>query len=632
MAVSPTSPPRGPLAALRRCVPLRALGWLSLPLFPLFCLFLMDFMNCYGMNAMKHGGHLELLLERWEQFPGPARFEALVVLVLFALLTLLLRQAWLSGLVMGSVCLIFSYVNYMKVTLNGDNFYPQDIAMVSQAGELTSFLSGGLPRWFWVGAGVIALWLLVFWLLAIRLPRPFFWRWSAAGLLLLAVHSAVATPAKTEDFLNRFAMSSFDSALQSSNYEANGFVGAFTVNVLGMRVSPPEGYSRQAIEELLAGYPAVPATPDAELFDVVAVLSESFFDPRTLPGVSFSENPLSNYDRLLEHPDCYSGMLYTTAMGGGTVRPEFAVLTGLTTDYLPDVTTPYWFVTEDLPGFVSHFKQAGYTALALHPYNAKFYSRSAAYPHLGFDAFYSEPDMYKRDGVTGKRGYITDQSTAQMMKDLMDQQEGPAFLFTITMENHQPYEALPPEEVRVQVHSPALSQATHTALTTYTQGLYDADQMLGELAAWVDGRERPTVLVFFGDHLPTLGPNYQAYNETGFIDSSDGLSSQELQRLYSTPFLIYSNRETGGGLLTSRTGNQISDYNLLNTVVRSTGMARTPYMELLAGFYAACPYYNIRLNLPPNPAVEPFIRAMRLITYDRVLGSGWSNQEATSWN
>ena len=43
-------------------------------------------------------------------------------------------------------------------------------------------------------------------------------------------------------------MSSFDSALQSSNYDANGFVGAFTVNVLGMRVSPPEGYSRQDLE------------------------------------------------------------------------------------------------------------------------------------------------------------------------------------------------------------------------------------------------------------------------------------------------------------------------------------------------------------------------------------------------
>lgn len=616
--------PRRLLAVLRRCLPLRFLGWLSLPLFPLFCLFVMDYMNYFVKHSMKQGNHLELLLEHWENFPGSTRFEILVVLFLFCVLTLALRRAWLSGLVFGGLSLICAYVNYMKVSLNGDNFYPQDLAMVSHAGELTSFISGDVPRWFWIGAAALALWVLAFWLLRVELPRPFLYRWSAAALLVLGAYTVTSTPNKAERFLNRFDMSSFDSALQSSNYDANGFVGAFTVNILGLRVRAPEGYSQQSIEELLAPYSALPTAPEAEDFDVVVVLSESFFDPRILPGVSFSENPLVNYDRLLDSPGCYSGMMYTTALGGGTVRPEFGLLTGLTTDYLPDVTTPYWFVTEDLPTYVSHFKQAGYTALALHPYNAKFYSRNTAYPHLGFDSFYSEPDMYELTDVTGKRGYVSDQSTFQVMKDLMDQQDNPTFLFTITMENHQPYTALPAEDVHIYVDCPALSEPAHTALTTYTQGLYDADQMLGELARWIDGRERPTVLVFFGDHLPTLGANYLAYNETGFVSASDGLSSEELHKLYSTPFLIYSNRELDGGLLTRSKNNQISDYNLLNSVIRSIGMSTTPYMELLADFYNEVPYYNVRLKLPLNPAAAEFTRAMRLITYDRILGHGWS--------
>lgn len=603
-------------AALRRCVPLRFLGWLSVPFFPLFCLFVMDYMN--------YGGHGVLLLGHWRDFPGATRFEILVVLFLFCVLTLVLRRVWLSGLIFGGLSLVCAYVNYMKTALNGDHFYPQDLLMVSQARELTSFISGSVPRWFWVGAAAVLVWVLALWLLSIDLPRPFLWRWSAAALLLLAAHMATYSPAKAEVLLSRFNMSSFDSALQSSNYNANGFVGAFTINVLSMQVSAPADYSRQTIEELLAPYSAVPADPDREQFDVVAVLSESFFDLRILPGVSFSENPLTNYDRLLDDPNCFSGMMYTTALGGGTVRTEFALLTGLTIDYLPNVTTPYWYVTRDLPSYVSLFKEAGYTALALHPYNAKFYSRNLAYPYLGFDAFYSEPDMYELTDVIKKRGHVSDQSTAQVMEDLMDGQEGPAFLFTITMENHQPYNALPEEEIRVRVDCSALSEPTHTALTSYAQGLYDADQMLGELVRWIDGRERPTVLLFFGDHLPSLGANLLAYNETGFVDTSDGQTPEERQRLHATPFLIYSNRALDGGLLSGRTGNEISDYNLLNSVMRSIGMSRTPYMELLADFYAAVPYYNVRLDLPMDEVTAKFTGAMRLITYDRVLGRGWS--------
>lgn len=624
MSFSPASLPgaskalhaRGPLAAMRRLLPARLLGWFSLPFFPLFCLFIMDYMN--------YGGHLTSLIPFWEKHPGSALFECLVVLLLFLVLTLVLRRTWLSALLFGALSLVCAYINYMKAALNGDNFFPQDLAMASHAGELTSFISGSVPRWFWLGAAAVLLWVLGLWLLAISLPRFFFWRWSAAALLVLYAYTLTCTNTKTEALLNRFGMSTIDSALQSSNYAANGFVGAFTINVLSLHVSPPEGYTQQAMEALLAGYPAVPAAPDAEQFDVVVVLSESFFDPRILPGVTFSENPLVNYDRLLADPNCFSGMLYTTALGGGTVRPEFGILTGLTTDYMPDVATPYWYVTEELPTYVSNYKDAGYTTLALHPYDKKFYSRNTAYPCLGFDAFYGEEDMCGLVDVISKRGYVADQSTTQAIQLLMDQQEGPAFLFVITMENHQPYNALPEEDVHIQVDCPALSEASLTALTTYTQGLYDADQMLGELASWIDGRERPSALVFFGDHLPTLGANYLAYNETGFVDTSDGTSSEERQKLYSTPFLIYSNRELEGGLLDSRTGNQISDYNLLNTLARSTGMARTPYMELLADFYEAAPFYNIRLNLPADGAAAQFTKAMKLVTYDRVMGNGWT--------
>lgn len=613
--MSHLSPLTHGLHRLRQSRLLRAPGWLSVPLFPLFCLFLMDYMN--------YGGHLVNLQDHWRDHPGPVRFEILVVLFLFCVLTLVLRRLWLSGLVFGSLSLVCAYVNYMKAALNGDHFYPQDLAMVTQAGELTSFLSGGVPRWFWLGAAALLLWIAGLWLLGLALPRPFLWRWSAAALLVLWAQAGLCTNTKADQFLLRFGMSTFDTALQSSNYTANGFVGAFAVNVLGMQFHAPEGYSRENLEHLLAPYTPVPAGTE-ERFDVVVVLSESFFDPRILDGVAFSENPLPNYDRLLASQRCQSGQLYTTAVGGGTVRPEFALLTGLTTDYMPDVTTPYWYVSKDFPTYVSHYRDLGYATLALHPYDRKFYARDSAYPHLGFEAFYGEEDMDRFAQVTTKRGYVTDDAAAQAAIRLVEAQDKPAFLFLITMENHQPFHPLPEEDIHIRVEAPALSQESYDALTTYTQGLADADGMLGKLAGWIDSRERPTVLLFFGDHLPTLGANYLAYNDTGLVDSSDGLDAQERQRVYSTPFVIYSNRELAEGLLKERTGNAISDYNLLNHILQATGMPRTSYMELLAGFYTTAPFYNVRLWLPLTPEIAFYTDAMKLVTYDRLLGKGWS--------
>ena len=603
--------PRSPL-------PVRVLAWLAALLYPLPCLVLMDYMN--------YSGQVDQLLSFWDKHPGSALFAALVLYVLYALLALLFGRLWPPAILLGLGSVICAYVNYTKVALNGDNFYPQDLGMLSQAGDLTSFLSGDQPPWFWPGAGLLLVLVLLLFAARTRLPFPPFARWSAAALLILVVNLSISTPQRVQDLLGRFGMSAFDSALQSSNYSANGFVGAFTLNLLNLDVHPPAGYSEETIQALLEDDPAVPADPDMPDFDVVVVLSESFFDPRILPGIAFSQNPLSNYDRLLEDPNCQSGMLYTTAVGGGTVRPEFAILTGLTTDYLPNVTTPYWYVNQAVASYVSNYKQAGYTTVALHPYDKKFYSRASAYPLLGFDAFYGQDEIGQLAEITWKRNYITDHTTAQAIQALADSARDPIFLFAITMENHQPYAALAPEEISISVEAPALSQESLTALTTYTQGLYDADQMLGELADWVDGRERPTVLVFFGDHLPTLGANHLAYNESGFVNTTDGFTQEELAKLYSTPFLIYSNRELDTGLLPSRSGNQISDYNLLNTVARSTGMARTPYMELLARFFQAAPYYNIRLELPETEAVAPFTRAMELVTYDRLLGEGWSEK------
>lgn len=591
---------------------LKVVAWVTLPLFPVLCLFLMDILNFGGTPE-----GLEVFLT---SFPGAARFELLATGLLFLVLLFLCRRAWIAGGLLAVASIICSYVNYTKLALNGDPFTPQDIVMVSSAGDLTEFISGRVPGWFFLCAALLLVWVLLLALVDLRLPL----RWFIRLPLVLAVCAAVWYPCSDIDradaLLGRFGMSVFDSALQRSNYEANGFVGGFCVNLLSLGVQEPEGYSRETVAELLADYPPVPAREDAELFDVVVVLSESFFDARILDGVSFSKNPLPNYDRLLTHPRCCSGSVVTTAIGGGTIRPEFSLLTGMTMDYVPSVPTPYRYITRPVPTYVSNYQSMGYDTIAMHPYNKQFYSRQQAYGYMGFDNFWGQDEIAGTIYAEYKRGFVTDESTLRAIRHYMDHATRPTFLFAITMQNHQPYSGIDPALIQVEVSSDRLSPPALTALTTYTQGLYDADKMLGDLVAWIDRRERPTVLVFFGDHMPTLGDNYLAYRESGLFDTRDSMTGEELLSMYSTPFLIYSNRELEAGLLDGQRDNLISDYNLLNSVAISTGMPRTPYMELLANFHRVTPIYNVRLDMELTDDILPYARAMEYITYDSVFG------------
>lgn len=595
----------------------RVLAWVSLPFFCALCLLLMDYMN--------FSGHLTPLRAFWQNFPGAVCFEIVVIALLGHVLLFLCRRVWIAAGLLGLTSIICSYVNFTKVALNGDYFVPQDIVMVTHAGELSQFLSGKLPPLFWVFLAVIVLWVVFFALVDIRLPLRWFIRLPAAVLICVLAWLPCRDIDRADVMLSKFNMSVFDSALQSSNYTANGFVGAFTVNLLSLNVQQPEGYNAETVQAMLADYSAVPADENAEQFDVIVILSESFFDARILPGTTFSQNPLPNYDRLLRSSRTISGSLYTTAIGGGTVRPEFGVLTGLTCDYIPSVPTPYRYVSQPISTYVSNYRDAGYTTVAMHPYNKHFYSRSDAYGNIGFDQFWGQDEIAGTIYAEYKRGFVTDESTFRAITHCADNTEDPLFLFAITMQNHQPYDGIDPSLIQIEVENDRLSAPALTALTTYTQGLYDADKMLGDLARWIDQRERPTVLVFFGDHMPTLGSNYLAYNESGLFNSYDGLDDDELARMYSTPFLIYSNRKLDTGLLPARRGNAISDYNLLNTVALSTGMARTPYMELLRDFHSVTPTYNVRLGMELTADIAPFAKSMEYITYDRVFGKNYTS-------
>jgi hypothetical protein len=74
---------------------------------------------------------------------------------------------------------------------------------------------------------------------------------------------------------------------QKENYAFNGFTLAFAMNVPLAKVTAPSGYSQEAINTAGGGRLAQVVVPEVEP-DIIMVMSESFWDPTRLPGVTFT--------------------------------------------------------------------------------------------------------------------------------------------------------------------------------------------------------------------------------------------------------------------------------------------------------------------------------------------------------
>ena len=590
--------------------------YVSLVLFPIYCMLIMEYMN--------FGGSLARALEWRGNFPLSAAFGAIVVSAIFAVLLLACRKAVIAGAILGAVSSAFGYINYIKVATNGDNFFPRDIAMAGSAGYLTSFIDVSAPGFFWIGIAAIAIWVIVLALFDIEIPVTWKIRVPITVLAIVVALLTLSSHQRAENMLRRFNMGFFDAALQSSNYTANGFVGAFTINLLNMGIERPSDYSRDTILGLLEGFEHTQATED--YFDVIVVLSESFFDIRNLPGVEFSHNPLPNFDEIITRPNAYSGLVYTTALNGGTIRPEFDILTGLTTDFLPSGSIPYEFLRRPMATHVSHYRDAGYRTIALHPFTERFYMRHIAYPLLGFDKFLGYEDLHQlfelEYSLGGKISDISFWGAMEYYLDAALLEDEPIFMFAITMQNHQPFPPVPEDEIRIQVTSDLLSESVLSTVKSYTHGLKDADAMLGMLVDYIDNRDRPTIMLFFGDHLPNLGGNLVAFTQTGLLTSGQLHLPEYRAIMYSTPFIIYSNRELAPIL--PNTGNHISTYYLMSIMAYQTRFHRTPYMNLLLDYFQRVPFHNARLNLPETDDIHSLTNIKRLMTYDRLVGREYS--------
>ncbi len=419
-------------------------------------------------------------------------------------------------------------VNALKVENLGTPLMPVDFRMVGQLrrGGL-HVLSGYLPQSPWIYLALVAVLGMI---LAI-------WRWEppllarrtrgkrilSGSMLALTLATVLAGSSLWNRVYNgRVLWLEPWSAAATSNH--SGLLSSlmmFRLQFSQAKAKPDRVAAQQLIDQFdpqlrhIAQLPLV----TTELPDIVVVQSESFFDPRMLRGYEYS-NLTPNLHRLAAHG--ISGKLHVPTFGGGTIRTEFEVLTGLSLRYFNNLQFPYLQMNhKQVPSLVRELNVHGYETIALHGNDPAFWNRTTAFKALGFDRFVSR-SAFPADALNDGK-YMADSAMTDAIMAQLKASGPPQFIFAISIEAHGPYDVEPAQlAARDAIVVPAgVTGKDQRELQNYLYHLARADAELGRLVRRLASRKRPSLVLFYGDHLPALSDTYAT---TGFVDGGNMLS------------------------------------------------------------------------------------------------------------
>jgi phosphoglycerol transferase MdoB-like AlkP superfamily enzyme len=457
-----------------------------------------------------------------------ALFANAVPGLLLAMVLLAISRRWVFSLLIafGAEALLY-WVNAQKIANLASPVVPADFHMLGQLSHGGAHLLSGyahLGGWliFVAIAGLIALIALGIYeppLIPRRaLPRTGIAACAAAALLSLCAGVPGWRVIYNRDALQFQPWSATETAKRSG---VISMLALYRLDYAGQDLKIDKQAARALLGRTGPAVRAAMAAGNDDLRpDIVIVQSESFFNPGRMVGYAPYQF-IPNFERLAAEGE--SGPLHVPTFGGGTIRTEFEVLTGLPLRYFPQVQFPYLQIeTKVIPGLARTLRANGYTTLAVHDNNRSFWNRASALERLGFDRFIAINDFPKNLPHDGH--YVADSAlTDEILRQLRDSGP-PQLIFAISMEAHGPYDGNPgPINIAERDSIPVPAGVTgvpKTMLQNYLYHLRHADEQLGRLAEALSKRSRPTLLMFYGDHLPALG---QAFEINGFKDGRDQL-------------------------------------------------------------------------------------------------------------
>lgn len=475
-------------ALLKRAVPL-----LSVPLQALGCCVLYFIIEAISRRSLPQAW--SYMTEK----PLVFLYNACLIFVT-SLVVYLFRRRALVRLLVGFFWLLLGIINGVILSNRVTPFTGPDLKNLADGAKIvTKYLSGGVLLLAGLALAAAAAFFVRFWKKGPKFQGKLRWYVNLPLILLaFAVFFGLTELAyKYRVLSNYFVNIAFA-------YEDYGYPYCLAVTLFETGIGEPNGYSEELVREIEKSE-GKPKENDTIRPNLLFLQLESFFDPQTVSYLKISEDPIPYFRQLMR--EYSSGWYRVPVVGAGTANTEFETITGMSLRYFGPGEYPYKSILKEETCESAPYvlKELGYATHAIHNNEANFYSRKEVFSRLGFDTFTSEEYMADISDTT-PTGWVKDHVlTGEILKALESTPGQPDYVYTISVQGHGDYQNEPVlEGPRITVTGAENREKNNYAWEYYVNQIHEMDQFIRELTEALAAYDEPTVLVMYGDHLPTM--------------------------------------------------------------------------------------------------------------------------------
>ena len=449
-------------------------------------------------------------------------YNAFMIFVTFSIVYLFKRRIFVR-MIIGAIWVILGIANGYILLKRVTPFNAQDLKIAGDGIALiNNYCNGFEVVVIAVGAVALLIWLISMW----RRGGQYAGKIHHIAALIGIIVCGVLYTFVTNIAIDKRVVSTYFGNIAFA-YEDYGLPYCFSASLFNTGISEPNGYTKKAMAKIdkdgELNQTAASRSSD-ELPNIIVVQLESYFDVANAEFFTTSEDACPNLHNLYQN---YSnGYFKVPSVGAGTANTEFEVLTGMNLRYFGPGEYPYKTYSKKHPTESAATARAsiGYGTHALHDNTGNFYSRANVFNNMGFDTFTSKEFMNVLQ--TTENGWAKDEILTQHIMEAMDTTKQEDFVFTVSVQGHGNYpETQVIENPKIKVEG-IEDEALKNKWEYYVNQVYEMDQFVGDLIKAVEERNEPSVVVFYGDHLPTMG-----------------LKAEDLKSryLYNTNYVIWDN-------------------------------------------------------------------------------------------
>lgn len=453
-------------------------------------------------------------------------YNALIVFASLTFVYLFRRRAFFRIIISG-FWLLLGIINGCILSNRVTPFGFTDLKCVSDLLSMsdTSYFTATEATLVVFGLGLFLLFCIIFFIKGPRFSGKL--HHLTMTLAIMAV-LFIGLPMTTQAAQNSNLIASYFSNI-AQGYENYGFIYGFSSSVVDRGMSKPSNYNAATIAEIqnaVAGTVEDTSVTAETAPNIICVLLESFCDPDEINFLEYNQDPIPTFHYLEENFS--TGYLTVPVVGAGTANTEFEILTGMALQYFGTGEYPYKTILKktDCESIAADLASIGYGTHAVHNNGGNFYSRVNAFSMMGFDSFTSKELMditeYTPNGSWPTDGILVDET----IKTLQATENTPDFTYTITVGSHGAYSTDPVIEDPAYTISGVEDESQANAWTYYINMLHEVDCFMADLIDALDQLGEDTIVVFFGDHLPTMG-----------LEDEDMLSGD----IYKTNYVTWNN-------------------------------------------------------------------------------------------